>query len=79
MTIVIANINNVAIGVTAVHLLWINARLLPAELRPRWFNRLGVAGCAVFYLGMALLVFIHKQMAELRKFSSIRRSRPERL
>ncbi|HVU86733.1 MAG TPA: Nramp family divalent metal transporter [Pirellulales bacterium] len=66
MTIVIANVNNVAIGATAVHLLWINTRLLPKELKPRWYNRVGVAGCAVFYLGMALLVFIHKQWPALR-------------
>jgi hypothetical protein len=67
MTIVIANLNNVAIGATALHLLWINCRLLPAELRPRWYHRLGVAGCGVFYLGLALLVFVHKQLPELRK------------
>jgi hypothetical protein len=67
MTIVIANLNNVAIGITAVHLLWINTRLLPRELKPRWYNRLGVAGCAIFYLGLALLVFVHKQWPELRK------------
>jgi hypothetical protein len=67
MTIVIANLNNVAIGATALHLLWINCRLLPVELRPRWYNRLGVAACGVFYLGLAFLVFMHKQLPELRK------------
>ena len=65
MTIVIANLNNLAIGVTALHLLWINARLLPVELRPRWFQRLGVLACGVFYFGLALLVFVHKQLPEL--------------
>jgi hypothetical protein len=68
MTIVIANLNNLAIGATAVHLLWINCRLLPRELRPRWYHRLGVAGCAVFYLGLALLVFLNKQLPELRNW-----------
>ena len=67
MTVVIANLNNLAIGLTALHLLWINCRLLPPAIRPRWYQRLGVAGCAVFYLGLALLVFIHKQLPELRK------------
>ena len=71
MTIVIANLNNLAIGATAVHLLWINCRLLPAELRPRWYHRLGVAGCACFYLGLALLVFMQQavaRIAELDRF-----------
>ncbi|HEY4310334.1 MAG TPA: Nramp family divalent metal transporter [Pirellulales bacterium] len=71
MTIVIANLNNLAIGVTALHLLWINTRLLPRELRPRWFQRLGVLACGVFYLGLALLVFVQKQLPELiRLFDS---------
>jgi hypothetical protein len=66
MTIVIANLNNLAIGATAFHLLWINCRLLPAELRPRWFQRLGLVGCGAFYLGLAGLVFYHKQWPELQ-------------
>ncbi len=39
MTLVIANLNNLAIGVTSFHLLWINCTLLPPELRPRWYQR----------------------------------------
>jgi hypothetical protein len=70
MTIVIANLNNLAIGATAVHLLWINCRLLPVELRPRWYHRLGVAGCAVFYLGLALIVFLNTQLPVLRNWLS---------
>ena len=61
MTVVIANLNNLAIGVTSFHLLWINRRLLPAPLRPRWYSQLGVAFCGVFYLGLAILVFVTKQ------------------
>jgi hypothetical protein len=60
MTDFIANFNNVAIGVTSFQLLWINHRLLPAELRPRWYQTLGVAGCGLFYLGLASLVFVYK-------------------
>ena len=62
MTIVIANLNNIALGFTSFQLLWINCRLLPAPLRPRWYQRLAVAACGVFYLGLALLVFLHKQL-----------------
>ena len=57
MTMVIANVNNVALGFTAFHILYINRTLLPKPLRPRWYSQLGIAGCGVFYLGMAVLVF----------------------
>lgn len=66
MTLVIANLNNLAIGVTAFHLLWINRTLLPPELRPRWFSQVGVAACGLFYLGLAFLVFITKQWPAIR-------------
>lgn len=59
MTLVIANLNNLAIGGTAFHLLWINCRLLPPELRPRWYHRLGLLACGVCYLGMFGLVLYH--------------------
>lgn len=61
MTLVTANLNNLAIGLTALQLLWINHTLLPRAIRPRWYQSLGVALCAVFYLGFALLVFFQKQ------------------
>lgn len=57
MTDFIANFNNLALGVTAWQLLWINHRLLPQELRPRWFQSLGLGACGVFYMGLAALVF----------------------
>ena len=56
MTLVIANVNNVALGLTAFHLLWVNRRLLPGPLRPRWFSQLGLFFCGVFYFGLATLV-----------------------
>lgn len=61
MTLVIANLNNLAIGLTSFHVLWVNCSLLPTELRPRWYHRTGMILCGVFYLGMALLVFATKQ------------------
>lgn len=60
MTDFIANFNNLALGITAFQLLWINHRLLPQPLRPRWYHTLGVLGCGVFYLGLAALVFTFK-------------------
>lgn len=60
MTDFIANFNNLAIGVTSFQLLWLNHRLLPSVLRPRWYHTLGVAACGVFYLGLASLVLVFK-------------------
>ena len=61
MTLVIANLGNLALGITALHVFWINCRWLPLPLRPRWFSRVGLFACAMFYLGMAGLVFVQKQ------------------
>ena len=71
MTLVIANLNNLAIGITSFHLLWINCRVLPPEVRPRWYHRGGLIACGVFYLGMALLVFATKQLPLLREIFGI--------
>lgn len=65
MTIVIANLNNLALGLTAIHLWWINRTLLPRPLRPGLLSQLGVLLCAAFYLGMAVLVFVTKQLPAL--------------
>ena len=67
MVLVVANLNNLALGVTAFVLLFVNRRLLPPALRPRWYHQLGVAACGVFYLGLALLVFLTKQWPMLRE------------
>ncbi|MFN9435806.1 MAG: Nramp family divalent metal transporter [Planctomycetota bacterium] len=60
MTDFIANFNNLAIGVTAFQILWINHRLLPAPIRPRWYQSVGLACCGLFYLGLAAMVFRYK-------------------
>lgn len=70
MTVVIANLNNVAIGFTSLQLLWINHTLLPRPLRPRWYQSLGLVACALFYLGLAALVFMEKQWPVLRDYLS---------
>ncbi|MDA0591461.1 MAG: Nramp family divalent metal transporter [Planctomycetota bacterium] len=60
MVTVIANLNNVALGLTAFHILWINRNFLPVELRPKWYSQLGITLCGVFYFGLAVLVFVSK-------------------
>jgi hypothetical protein len=58
MVLVIANLNNVALGVTSFVILWNNLTLLPKPLRPKWYNQVGIITCGVFYLGLSVLVFI---------------------
>lgn len=67
MFLVVASLGNVAIGVTSFHLLWVNVRLLPRPLRPRWYHRVGLACCGIFYLGLAVVVFIEKQLPFIRE------------
>ncbi len=66
MTVMIANFNNLALGLTSFHLLWINRTLLPPELRPRWYSQLGVIGCGIFNLGLAVIVFVTNQWPVIR-------------
>lgn len=61
MFLVVANVNNVALGLTSFHILWVNSRFLPPPLRPRWYHRLGLVGCGLFYLGLAAMVWQVKQ------------------
>jgi hypothetical protein len=70
MTLVIANLNNLAIGVTAFQVLWVNCTMLPPELRPRWYHRAGLICCGVFYLGMSALVFFNTQLPILKELLS---------
>jgi len=67
MVILIANLNNVALAVTAIALLRVNTRLLPPQLRPRWHHKLGMIACAVFYLGLSVLVFVQKQVPQIKE------------
>lgn len=57
MVTVIANLNNVALGLTAFHVLYINRTFLPPALRPKWYSQLGIMLCGIFYFGLAMLVF----------------------
>ena len=68
MFLVIANFNNLALGLTAFVVLANNLRFLPKALRPGWFARIGMTLCGFFYLGLALLVFMEKQWPFLRDF-----------
>ncbi|HEY0985141.1 Nramp family divalent metal transporter [Schlesneria sp.] len=71
MTLIIANLNNLALGVTAFQLLWVNTTLLPKPIQPRWYHKTGMVLCAVFYLGLSYLVFVTKQWPILKELLGI--------
>lgn len=71
MTLIIANLGNLAMGLTSFMILHINRRLLPAPLRPRWWQQMGLAACGVFYLGLSVLVFLTKQWPALRALAGV--------
>jgi hypothetical protein len=61
MFLVVANVGNIALGLTSFLILWVNTRFLPPALRPRWYHRLGLVACGCFYLGLAAMVWQVKQ------------------
>lgn len=51
-------IQNVALGVSALHALYINRTLLPKEIRPNRFIQAGVVFCGVFFIGISAIVLL---------------------
>ncbi len=52
------NIMNFALGFSCFHTLVINLTLLPRELRPGWFARLGLSAGGLFFLSLATITAI---------------------
>jgi len=52
------NIMNFALGFSCFHTLVINLTLLPKELRPGWFLRIGLALAGVFFFALAIITAI---------------------
>jgi hypothetical protein len=52
---VATNIYNYALGISCLHVLYVNLALLPRELRPNWFVRIGLVLAAVFFTGIAVI------------------------
>jgi hypothetical protein len=44
---------NYGLGASAIHMLVVNCTLLPGPLRPNWLMRIGLVGCALFFIGIA--------------------------
>ena len=68
MVLIIANLGNVAIGLTAFFILYVNTRYLPPQIRPGLLQKAGLIACGVFYLGMAALVYYHTQKPIIDEF-----------
>ena len=71
MTLIISNLGNLSMGFTAFQIWHVNRRLLPAPLRPRWYHQVGLLGCGVFYLGIAMLVLATKQWPVIREMLGV--------
>ena len=52
------NIMNFALGFSCFHTLVINLTLLPRELRPGWFARLGLAAAGVFFFSLGTITAV---------------------
>ena len=55
LVVVAANVNNFALGLSCLHTLAVNTRLLPAELRPGRMSRCALALSGAYFLGLAAL------------------------
>ncbi|MGQ0537344.1 MAG: Nramp family divalent metal transporter [Gemmatimonadaceae bacterium] len=57
-----ANISGIVFVVAGLHLLYVNTRLLPKELRPSWAKRLGILLMVLFYAAVAIM-WLRAQLA----------------
>jgi hypothetical protein len=51
---------NFALGFSCFHTLVLNITLLPPEIRPNWFNRLGMVCAGIFFLCLAVVMSCDK-------------------
>ncbi|MEZ5399265.1 MAG: Nramp family divalent metal transporter [Bryobacteraceae bacterium] len=58
---------NFSLGFSALHTLWALMVHLPEQLRPGWFQRLGLVACAIFYIGISSIAFA-QQWPKVRAF-----------
>ncbi len=57
---------NVALGFSAFHTLWVNCTLLPKELRPNWFEKLGLIMGGVFFVTVCV-VAVNQQLPRIQQ------------
>jgi hypothetical protein len=52
-------LQNVALGFSSLHALYVTRVLMPRELRPGLLMQLGVLACGAFFLGISVIVFAY--------------------
>ena len=52
-------LQNVALGFSALHALYVTRALMPRELRPGVVMQLGVIACGAFFLGISAVVLVY--------------------
>ncbi|HKB02032.1 MAG TPA: hypothetical protein VKD90_07420, partial [Gemmataceae bacterium] len=52
-------LQNIGLGFSALHALYVNRALMPRELRPGLVMQLGVLACGAFFLGISVIVFAY--------------------
>lgn len=57
---VATNIMNFALGFSCWHTLVVNMILLPKQLRPNWFMRIGLLLSGLFFFGLATITAVHE-------------------
>jgi hypothetical protein len=55
LAIATAVLMNFGLAFSSLHTLWVNSTLLPPELRPPLWVRLGLVVCAVYYGGISAI------------------------
>ena len=55
LIVLYGNLGNFVLGVSCWHVLYVNLTLLPPEVRPGWFGRLGLAFAGTYFVGLAVL------------------------
>jgi len=62
---------NLAMGFSALHVLWVNLKLLPPEFRPGWAIRAGLVGCSIFYIGISAIA-LRQQWPRVAEWLGVR-------
>lgn len=60
LLIAATTVYNYALGVSCFHVLAVNTLLLPRELRPGWFVRIGLVLSGCFFLALAIITTLEK-------------------
>lgn len=60
---------NISLGFSAFHTLWVNCTLLPKELRPNWFEKLGLIACGIFFVTVCAIA-VNQQLPRIQQWLS---------